>query len=136
MILEEWSGFGKVDFSSSWDQSVRRSTNKKKYRNHENNKKTQEETPKNHFIIAFGNRTNAGDTVHLQPRWLEKRLWRVTLVLLTSKSEVETFHFGVKSSTFDLQKHLYCSFYKMWRHGNKIMERLSRKNHETTCTIF
>ncbi len=25
-------------------------------------------TPKNHFIIAFGNRTDAGDTVHLQPR--------------------------------------------------------------------
>jgi hypothetical protein len=31
-------------------------------------KKTQEETPKNHFIIAFGNRTDAGDTGHLQPR--------------------------------------------------------------------
>jgi len=41
----------------------------KKHRNHENNnKKTQEEAPKSHFIIAFGNRTDAGDTVHLQPR--------------------------------------------------------------------
>ncbi len=70
IILEEWSGFGKVDFSSSRDPSVRRSTNKKKNIEimKKKEKKTQEETPKNHFIIAFGNRTDAGDTVHLQPR--------------------------------------------------------------------
>jgi len=59
IILEEWNGFSKVDFSSRWDQSVRRSTNKKKHRNHENNEK---KLKKKHQKITLSSRLATGLT--------------------------------------------------------------------------
>ena len=84
--LEGRNEFGKVDFSSCWDPSFRRSSHKiftsQSWRQQ---KKTQEETSKNHFIIAFGERTDAGHTAHLQSTRLQNWLTRVTLVLFTSR---------------------------------------------------
>ncbi len=72
---EEGSGFGKVNFSSSWNKSVRRFTNKTNIVIMKTTKNNSRRNIKNHFIIAFGNRTGAGN----RPR-------RVTLVLVTSES--------------------------------------------------
>ena len=70
--LKERGGFGEVDFSSCGTLHFEDRHTKKLHRNHEGNKKkTQEEASKNHYIIAFGKRTDAGHTAHLQQTRLQ-----------------------------------------------------------------